>query len=113
MYPDITKAIPSNDGMKVILTSVRLSPQAHGNGKEWDLFAVMGVPDENDRVVPHAISIATRGTKRQMKDLLKSADGKYVSVSGVFGAVEHSSSGSECFRRIYAKIKDIKIIKNS
>lgn len=110
MHPDITKAIPSNTGMKVVLMPVRLAAQAHGNGKDWDVFAVMGVPDENDHVVPHAISLALRGTKRQIKDLLKKADGRHVSVSGVFGKIEHGNTGAEYFRRIHTTIKDIKII---
>lgn len=110
MYPDITKTIPSHTGMKVILMPVRLADKAHGNGKDWDIFAVMDVPDENDHVVPHAISIAIRGTKRQIKDLLKKADGRQVSVSGVFGKIEHGNMGIECFRRVHTTLKDIEII---
>jgi hypothetical protein len=111
MHPDFSQSIPVvRTGLRVTLMPLRLPDTAHGNGKDWDVFTVIGMEDENGCPTAHAVSLAVKATKRQIRDLLKKAQGKQVLVEGVMGPEERDSTGQDVFRRVFCKAQDIKIL---
>ena len=110
MHPDISQIMPARTGLRVTLLPLRLPDEVHGNGKEWDVFTVLGTEDENGCPTKHAVSLAVTATKRQIRELLEKARGRYVSVEGVFGPEERDTTGQDRFRRVFCRVKDIKII---
>lgn len=110
MYPDFSQVMPARTGLRVTLLPVRLPDRAHGNGKDWDIFAVIGTEDEHENLTAHAVSLAVKATKREIRDLLERAQGKHVCIEGVMGPEERDSTGQDVFRRVFCKAKDIKIL---
>lgn len=112
MYPDVSKMLPARKGMSVTLVPVALSTVAHGNGKDWDLYGVMGAEDENGLPTAYAVSLAVKATKRQIRTLLQNAEDRYVMIRGRFGPEERDSSGAEVFRRVFCKPADIVVVQD-
>lgn len=112
MYPDISKSMPARTGLRVTLLPLRIADKVYGNGKDWDVFALIGTEDENGRPTAHAVSLAVKATKRQMRELLEKTRDKYVSVEGVFGPEERDATGKDVFRRVFCKVADIKILRS-
>ena len=110
MHPDISTIMPAHTGLRITLLPLRIPDDVHGNGKDWDVFTVMGTTDENGRPATHAVSLAVKATKSQMRELLQKTRGRYVSVEGVFGPEERDATGQERFRRVFCKVADIKIL---
>jgi hypothetical protein len=112
-HPDISRAGIARTGLRVHLTPVRLSSVIYGNGKDWDLFGVIGMVDESGEVRPHAVSLAVKATKRQMRELVQRAEGRYMMVSGKYGPEERSPDGLDVFRRVYCTVADIRVLANT
>lgn len=110
MYPDISQIMPARTGLRVTLLPLQIPAEVHGNGKEWDVFALIGTEDENGRPTTHAVSLAVTATKRQMREMLEKTRGRYVSVEGVFGPEERDATGQDVFRRVFCKATDVKIL---
>lgn len=110
MHPDISRILPARTGLRVTLMPLQLPDVCHGNGKEWDMFTVMGAEDENGRPTTYAVSLAVKATKRQMREMLEKTRGRYVSVEGVFGPEERDTTGKDVFRRLFCKVRDIKTL---
>lgn len=71
MYPDISQIMPARTGLRVTLSPLQIPAEVHGNGKEWDVFTLIGTEDENGRPTTHAVSLAVTATKRQMREMLE------------------------------------------
>ena len=104
MRPDISRKMSAHTGMRVTLACVRLADTAHGNGKDWDVFARAG---------KSLGSFAVRGTKKQLLKLLETAQNRDVLVTGVFGPEERDLSGEEVFRRIFCSVDDFKVFDSA
>jgi len=106
--PDITSYMPSRYGMDVILTPLTPAREIHGNGSDWDAFCGMMIEDENGELRQVAVSVAVKGKASKVRKAFSSI----VSVKGKFGPLEKESSGAT-FRRVYAKLADIKPAANT
>lgn len=110
MHPDISQIMPARTGLRVTLLPLQLPDEVHGNGKEWDVFTVLGAEDEDGRLTKYAVSLAVKATKRQIREVLEKARGRHISVEGVFGPEERDTTGQDRFRRVFCKAEDIKIL---
>jgi hypothetical protein len=111
LHPDVSRLTPiARTGLRITVMPVRLATTAHGNGRDWDLFGVVGAKGDDGEQQTYAVSLAVKATKREIRDLLETAEGRYVMVEGVYGALEHSEDGLDVFRRIHCKAKDVKVL---